>query len=83
MKSFVEYRQHQRLHILSLDEISCLRVQYLSVMFAYLGDAAAKGTSMLFMGIPQPPLASPLPPCMNAQHFLLVSFAGAIAGRPL
>ena len=81
--SFLEYRSHQRLRERSPDELTCLRAQYLSAIFAYLGDAAAKGTIMRFMGIPQPRLIPPPPRCTNVQHFLPVSYAGAIAGFPV
>ena len=81
--SFVEYCSHQRLRELSPDELSRLRAQYLSAMFAHIGDAAAKGTIMRFMGIPQAPLIPPPPRCTNAQYFLPVSFAVAIAGLPV
>ena len=80
--SFVEYRSHQRLRELSPDELSRLRAQYLSAMFAHIGDAVAKGTIMRFMGIPQPPLIPPPPRCTNVQHFLPDSYAGAVAGLP-
>ena len=82
--SFIEYRSHQHLHVLSKDELPRLKAQYLSAMFAHIGDATAKGTIMRFMGTPQPPLSVPPPPrCMHAQHFLPVSSAGAVAGHPL
>ncbi len=81
--SFIEYRSHQHLRELSEDELPRLKAQYLSAMFAHIGDATAKGTIMRFMGTPQPPLVPPFPRCMHAQHFLPVSYAGAVAGHPL
>jgi hypothetical protein len=45
--SFIEYRSHQHLRELSEDELPRLKAQYLSAMFAHIGDATAKGSERL------------------------------------
>ena len=68
--SFVEYRSHQHLRQLSEDELPRLKAQYLSAMFAHIGDATAKGTIMRFLGTPQPPLIPPFRgPCTRTIFF--------------
>jgi hypothetical protein len=68
--SFVEYRSHQHLRQLSEDELPRLKAQYLSAMFAHVGDATAKGTIMRFLGTPQPPLVPPFRgPCTRTIFF--------------